>query len=317
MVLTVARIPDLQSRISTIELWIRRTLTVDPPRAKSLAVSIFGDAIAPHGGCIRLQGLIELLRPFAINERLVRTSVFRLVKEDWLEANRNGRESSYELTESGRRRLNYAYARVYTRAPEPWNGNWTLILVRSDELSPERRQQLRQELEWEGVRQLAPHLYGHPRIQAGALAELLARVGVRQQVVSFCNATANHIGSGDFQDLVKERWNLANVVKHYEKFLKNFRRARELLGKGEDLSPSQWFAIRIIMLHTFRRVVLQDPLLPEELLPKPWIGNEAYQLAGDIYRLSLPGSEVHLKQVCEFEGEKAGGGRRILKDRFR
>lgn len=313
----MARTPDLQRRISTIELWIRRTLAMDPPRAKSLVVSIFGDAIAPHGGCIRLQGLIELLGPLAINERLVRTSVFRLVKEDWLEGNRNGRESSYELTESGRRRLNYAYARVYTRAHEAWDGNWTLILVRSDGLSPERRQKLRQELEWEGVRQLAPQLYGHARIQAGALAELLERIGVRQQVVTFCNATTDHIGSGDFQDLVKERWNLVSVVKHYEKFLKNFGRVRQLLGECEFLSPAQWFAIRTMMLHTFRRVVLQDPLLPEELLPKPWIGNEAYQLAGEIYRLSLPSSEAHLKNVCEFDGEKVGGSRRILKDRFR
>jgi phenylacetic acid degradation operon negative regulatory protein len=289
---------------------------MDPPRAKSLVVSIFGDAIAPHGGCIRLQALIELLRPFSINERHVRTSVFRLVKEDWLEANRNGRESSYELTDSGRRRLNFAYARVYARALEPWSGNWTLILVRSDELSPERRQQLRQELEWEGVRQLAPQLYGHPRIQGEALAELLERLGVRRQVVSFCNAVTDHIGSGNFQDLVKELWDLLSVVKHYEKFLKDFGRARQLLGHGEVLSPAQWFTIRIIMLHTFRRVVLQDPLLPEELLPNPWIGNEAYQLAGEIYRLSLPGSEAHLKKVCEFEGEKTGGSRRILKGRF-
>src|SRR5258708_29493861 len=83
---------------STIELWIRRTLAGDPPRAKSLVVLLFGDAIAPHGGVIRLKNLFELLGPFEINERLVRTSVFRLVKEDWLETIRSGRESSYRLT---------------------------------------------------------------------------------------------------------------------------------------------------------------------------------------------------------------------------
>jgi phenylacetic acid degradation operon negative regulatory protein len=310
----VARTPHPQNRIPTIELWVRRTLAADPPRAKSLVVTVFGDAIAPHGGCVRLKGLIELLRPFAINERLVRTSVFRLVKEDWLEASRNGRESSYELTKSGRHRLGYAYARVYGRVLDPWEGNWTLILVRSDEVSPERRQQLRQELEWEGIRQLGPQLYGHPRIQAGLLAELLDRVGVRKQVISFRNAAIDQIGTGDFQELINERWNLAAVVKRYQEFLRNFSQIKEALACFANLLPQHWFIIRILAIHAFRRAVLHDPLLPEELLPRPWIGNEAYQLAGEIYRLSLLGSEMHLANVCGFD--KATQCKAILTERF-
>ena len=33
-----------------------------------------------------LAGLIRLLAPFGINERLVRTSVFRLARDGWLKA---------------------------------------------------------------------------------------------------------------------------------------------------------------------------------------------------------------------------------------
>src|SRR5260370_40561344 len=80
----VAGTPALRQRNSTIELWIRRTLAGDPPRAKSLVVSLFGDAIAPHGGAIRVKNLIELLWPFEINGRLGRTGGFQLVKEEWL-----------------------------------------------------------------------------------------------------------------------------------------------------------------------------------------------------------------------------------------
>jgi phenylacetic acid degradation operon negative regulatory protein len=298
----------------TIQLWIRRTLAADPPRAKSLVVTLFGDAIAPHGGSIQLKGLIELLGPFGINERLVRTSVFRLVKEDWLEASRNGRESSYELTKSGRRRLIYAYDRVYARKVDPWEGNWTLILIRSDELSAEKRQQLRQELEWQGLRQLTPQLFGHPRIDPDLLAELLERVGVRRNVISFCDAKKNQIGAGDFRDLINERWNLAGVMKHYRTFLRAFGRVGHILEQSDTLSIRQWFVMRILVLHTFRRLVLHDPLLPEELLPKPWIGNDAYDLAGKIYRLSLSASERHLREVCGFNGNKASAS--ILADRF-
>jgi phenylacetic acid degradation operon negative regulatory protein len=280
-------------------------------------VTVFGDAIAPHGGSVQLKGLIELLRPFGINERLVRTSVFRLVKEDWLETRRNGRESSYGLTQSGRRRLSYAYARVYERVLEPWKGDWTLILVRAEELSPKRRQQLRQELEWQGLRQLAPQLYAHPRIQPGPLAELLERIAARKQVIGFGNATTDQIGCSDFQKLINERWNLVAVAKHYRRFLRNFGQIKDVLRCSPGLLPQQWFSIRILMIHAFRRAVLHDPLLPEELLPKPWIGNESYQLARELYRLGLRGSEELLANVCGFDNEKGLASASILRERFR
>jgi hypothetical protein len=55
-------------------------------KAGSVIVTAFGDAIAPRGGVLWLGSLIQLLAPLGINERLVRTAAFRLVKEDWLVA---------------------------------------------------------------------------------------------------------------------------------------------------------------------------------------------------------------------------------------
>src|SRR5450432_1724828 len=66
--------------------WIQRTLKAEPPRAKSLIVTVWGDALGPHGGTAWLAGLIRLMAPFGINERLVRTSVFRLAQDGWLDA---------------------------------------------------------------------------------------------------------------------------------------------------------------------------------------------------------------------------------------
>jgi phenylacetic acid degradation operon negative regulatory protein len=42
-------------------------LKADPPRAKSLIVTVWGDALAPHGGAVWLAGLIRLMAPFAIS----------------------------------------------------------------------------------------------------------------------------------------------------------------------------------------------------------------------------------------------------------
>src|SRR3546814_6876732 len=68
---------------TTLQRLIHALIERDPPRAKSLCVTLLGDAIGPHGGSIWLSDLIELVTPLGINERLLRTSVFRLVAQDW------------------------------------------------------------------------------------------------------------------------------------------------------------------------------------------------------------------------------------------
>src|SRR5437773_6970290 len=128
--------------------WIRRALASDPPRARSLIVTVWGDALAPHGGIVWLAGLIRLMTPFGINERLVRTSVFRLVRDGWLAAQSHGRRSRYRLTREGMRRFDQAHHRIYTTANPVWDGEWEVVLAPPDAA----RQKLRDELAWEGFR---------------------------------------------------------------------------------------------------------------------------------------------------------------------
>ena len=310
----MAGTPALRQQNSTTGLWIRRTLAADPPRAKSLVVSLFGDAIAPHGGSIWLRNLIELLSPFEVNERLVRTSVFRLVKEDWLETVRNGRESSCRLTRTGFHRLEHAYEKVYQRLAATWDGAWTFILIPNDHLTVPRRLKLKQELEWEGARQLTPHLFAHPLIGTEPLKEIFDRVGVRGKVISFTGARTDQDGMGVIRQLVNGSWNLKQVANAYKVFLRNFGGLRSVLADSWALSGREWLVIRVLLIHSFRRIVLHDPLLPHELLPNPWIGEDAYRLAGEIYRVSLPPSERYLSERLGAATEEAMC---MLEQRFR
>jgi phenylacetic acid degradation operon negative regulatory protein len=72
-------------------------------RAGSLITTVFGDSIAPRGGTLWLGSLINTMADFGISERLVRTSVFRLVKDGWLQSRQIGRRSYYSLTDDGHR----------------------------------------------------------------------------------------------------------------------------------------------------------------------------------------------------------------------
>src|SRR3954470_2816986 len=103
--------------------WVERFLASDPPRSKSLVMTIFGDTIAPHGGAIWLGSLIELLSPFGINDRLLRTSVFRLAQEGWLVATRDGRRSSYAILPQALPRFERANRRIYAPLMAHWDGS--------------------------------------------------------------------------------------------------------------------------------------------------------------------------------------------------
>lgn len=305
--------PALRQRNSTIELWIRRTLAADPPRAKSLVVTLFGDTIAPRGGSIWLKNLIELLAPFEVNERLVRTSVFRLVQEEWLEAIRNGRESSYRLTGTGFRRLDHAYAKVYQRPAATWNGAWTFILIPNDHITVPRRLKLKQELEWEGLRQLTPHLFAHPTIGTDALNEIIDRSGVKGRAILFTGARTDQEGIGGIRELVNGSWSLRQVASAYKIFLRNFGRLKPILSQEPGWSDWECLAVRVLLIHAFRRIVLHDPLLPNALLPDPWIGDDAFRLAGEIYKGCLSGSERYLGERLGKATEEGAG---VLQGRF-
>src|SRR5436190_23438298 len=113
-----------------MERWIRRELAGVPPKAKSLVVTLWGDSIVPHGGAVWLSDLIGLLAPFGINERLVRTSVYRLTREGWLSSRQDGRRSRYRLTRHGERLFEHAYRRIYAPpATDAWAGEWHLVIV--------------------------------------------------------------------------------------------------------------------------------------------------------------------------------------------
>jgi phenylacetic acid degradation operon negative regulatory protein len=54
----------------------------------------------------------------------------------------------------------------------------------------------------------------------------------------------------------------------------SFRPLLPLLKEAapEELTPERCFQIQLLLIHFYRRVVLKDPLLPEELLPAHWAG---------------------------------------------
>jgi phenylacetic acid degradation operon negative regulatory protein len=295
--------------------WINHFLATDPPRSKSLVMTIFGDAIAPHGGRLWLGSLIELVAPLGVTDRLVRTSVFRLVQEGWLVANREGRRSSYALQPDAAPRFARANRRIYAPPGVDWDGRWTLLLAPNGTVDSALRAAVRKELEWEGFAMLAPGLLAHPAADQDGVAEVLRRVDGGGKIFVCAATELPGVGARPLAELVREGWDLSGVVAGYRRFIHEFTPLRDLL-RQEAPDPQQAFIVRTLLIHAYRRVQLHDPMLPLALLPQPWPGSEAYALAQAIYRLVWAPAERHLMDVLRREDAAAPEADAGLVERF-
>ncbi|MGJ7916930.1 phenylacetic acid degradation operon negative regulatory protein PaaX [Massilia sp. LXY-6] len=296
--------------------WIARFLTTDPPRSKSLVMTIFGDAIAPHGARLWLGSLIELVAPMGVTDRLVRTSVFRLVQEGWLVANREGRRSSYALLPEARPRFERANRRIYAPPGLNWDGRWTIVMAPNGSIDAGLRAAVRKELAWEGYAMLAPGLLAHPAADPAPLAEILDRIKGSGKVFVCSAAELPDAGSRPLGELVREGWDLSGVVADYRRFVDEFTPLLAVLREEPELAPEAAFVVRSLLIHAYRRVQLHDPMLPLELLPEPWPGSEAYALAQAIYRLAWQRAEAYLMDVLRKEDADAPDADAGFYDRF-
>jgi phenylacetic acid degradation operon negative regulatory protein len=266
------------------------------PNAKSLVVSIFGDAVLPHGGAIWLGSLIGLVEPFGASERVVRTSVFRLSKEGWLSSQQIGRRSLYSLTDSARLRFEAAHRRIYAAARPGWDGAWTLVFT--GVVEGEAREALRRDLAWQGFGHLAPGVMAHPDPDPGVLRQALRDDGAEEGAVVMRGASVEWMKPEALRAIVARAWNIDQLAADYSGFLDNFRPLWALLEQGEA-DPEACFVLRALLIHEYRRAILRDPMLPEELLAANWPGAAARRLCRNLYLRVQASAERHLARAIQ------------------
>ena len=312
-IMTPRKPPTLTNAIDTL---VAEFVSRRPLRSRSLLVTFFGDFVEPHGGSIWLGSMAKLVEPLGINERLVRTSVFRLQQDDWLQSTQKGRRSHYQLTPYGKSETDTAESLIYDGRVAPWDRNWCLVFGSTPQMTAADKLSLKEMLRPMNFGTIAPNVYGHPNIDSARLKETFFDSGLADKlVVMYGTRSFDDIGINR-EDMALFCCNYVEIELSYESFCKVFGDASEALERGDTASNDRLFLLRLLLIHEFRRIVLKDPRLPAELLPDEWAGDAARRLARNIYRTIHDDAARHFVQICEQDGEPVAPMSENYHDRF-
>ncbi len=268
-------------------------------KPKSILATIYGDMLVPYGGTVWLGSLVKAAKCFGINEALARTSTLRLSYDGWLHPTKVGKYSYYSMTpEHTKRILNY-YPKIYSVPHKNGGYSWYLLLTAATELDKDDYARLRQELMWLGAGQLAPQVF----VMTSQLAEIESILGAQNLLNRIQVMEATPVLPSDpelLRVLASKAWNIDALAGSYKQFLNCFRPVWQVLERGKtDIDPETAFILRTLLITEYRRLVIRDPALPNELLPQPWSGHSAFALCKSIYQKVLEPSELFLHEVIQ------------------
>ena len=187
--------------------------------------------------------------------------------DGWLIAQRTGRYTSWQLSPAFEQFLNFGASRIFgfTATQLRWDRRWLVVLARVPESNRGGRHRLYTRMRWAAFGHPAPGVWISTHTDRLKEAEhVLREAGAYEQAQIFLS---EHL-AGELPMLVRQAWDLDEMDQRYEQFIDEFTRP-----------PSDDPIARVTRLvHAWRLLALEDPALPEELLPDGWSGIRAVKL---------------------------------------
>lgn len=261
-------------------------------RAGSLIITLFGDVISLHGNQVSLASIIEELSVFELNHRQIRTAVFRLVQEQWLEGFQQGRRSFYSFTQSGQRQFERAARRIYAKELAPWDERWTIVLL--GQLENPIKDRLRRELAWLGFGQISAGAFAHPNPSKQNLADLIVDLDVQDRVLVLHGQVDSMTSPVAVESITYHSWRLSEIRPRYEQYCSFFSGILKQLENRRHADTQQMFILRLILIHEYRRLLLKTPELPGSLLPDSWLASAALDITATLYHTVFAGSSQYI-----------------------
>ncbi|WP_233558729.1 PaaX family transcriptional regulator [Micromonospora radicis] len=241
-----------------------RAAAVGRARAQRLLVTLLGDYW--HAGRTPLPsgGLVAVLAEFDIAPANARATLSRLTQRGMLERTKEGRRTSYRLTESASHVLRRGARRIFASTDEnAWDGSWTLIAFTLPVDDANQRRLLRARLRWLTFWPLYDATWVTPHDRFDEVREQLSELDINDAVV--LRSTDLDLLPGGRARL-EAAWRIDELAAGYQAFLERYHDLAGRAATGE-VAPAQALVRRTEMVNDWRALVGDDPDLPATFLP--------------------------------------------------
>jgi phenylacetic acid degradation operon negative regulatory protein len=225
--------------------------TLGGRRVWSLMISLFGDLAQAEGETIDGPVLSNIMEPLDAKPEAVRVALHRLRNDGWITSTKSGRISSHALSAKGRAESIAASPRIYAK-PGGTQGAWQVVLTQ--DASAEAG---------EGFTPLAPRIF----VGAATLATPENALVLQ----------GNHV-----PDWLRSQAEPAHLRGEYRALQHTLAALQDALPVGTTLPPNEIAAMRCLIVHNWRRLVLKHPALPADLTSAEWPGQKCHVLVNDL-----------------------------------
>ncbi len=262
--------------------------------ARSVLVTIIGDTLVPIRSSLWMSQMLRLSNVFGFNDRLVRTSMNRLVAEEWLFTERVGRQSRYHLTDLAFTESARAADRIYGVDDADWSGEWVLLFV-PNTVNAAQSSRIVEHFRWHGYVPVSAGVMAGPGAESESTRELLALVDPDLSPV-IATATFDELA-----ELVESGFFLAETdgrdqARAYSAFVDRYEPMLNMVKKAD---PVEAFGLRTMVIHDLRRIRLRWPELPVQARPVDWPGVAAADIASQLYETLVSASANWLSDVFD------------------
>lgn len=195
-------------------------------------------------------------------------TVYRLLATQEIEKVIKNGQVYYRLTGIGSKKLKRDFPLVKLQQ-QKWDGLWRIVIFDIKEKDKKIRESLRYKLTSLGFGMWQKSVYVTPFNVAKDLKQYLITNGLEDLA---CVLIAKHLFVGNIKDLACRIWKLDLLNEQYKNLIDEWKINKSKLSNKELISKAKEYYSKYL------DIVINDPFLPEELLPSYWVGNRAKKL---------------------------------------
>jgi phenylacetic acid degradation operon negative regulatory protein len=248
-------------------------------------VLVFGMSRAD--GSIDAAELYDVADACGQSDEQVRSCLRRLVTEGLLVREGTGRAATFRSTALGDdlrlgslKRHELAYRQ--DRQGQGWDGRWHLVAFAIPEHRRTARDRLRERLVDAGGAAINNGLYVCPHPWEQDVRDCAKELSVLEHVSTASTDDLDIGGVGSARELARTLWPIDDLAASYARFVREHEQVVPILERLRErhdrISDRDFLPGALAMVIAFQQVFLRDPLLPPELLPRPWPGRAARDL---------------------------------------